>query len=328
MSTNKPVIAVVGCGYWGKNIVRNFAELGALHSVCDPFPANAGTMSKQYGVPALAFEAVLADASVSGVAIATPAPLHADLACRALEAGKHVMVEKPIALSKDDARRMIDTAANHSRLLMVGHLLNYHPAFLKVVDLVRAGTIGKLRRVYSNRLSLGKLRTDESVMWSFAPHDVSMILRLAGDVLPSSVDAHGTAYLTAGIADFAHMHLGFESGMTAHVFTSWLHPFKEQKLVVVGETGMIVFDDVVPPVEKVAVYRHVAEIRDKLPLVTKADAEFVAYLVSEPLRNECQAFIDGMAGAIKIHTDGEEGFRVLEVLSQAEAAMQANVKRS
>jgi UDP-2-acetamido-3-amino-2,3-dideoxy-glucuronate N-acetyltransferase len=324
MESANATVAVIGCGYWGKNIVRNFAELGQLRSVCDPFPANAQAMSAQFGVPALDYAQILSDPGVKGIAIAAPAPLHADLACRAIEAGKHVMVEKPIALSLGDAQRMIDTAAAHGKLLMVGHLLNYHPAFLKVVELVKGGDIGKIRRIYSNRLSLGKLRTDEDVMWSFAPHDVSMILRLAGDRLPDRIDAHGAAYLSEGIVDFAHVHLGFDSGITAHIFTSWLHPFKEQKLVVVGEAGMIVFDDTAPMPERVTLYRHIAEIRDGQPLVKKADGEHIPFEVSEPLRNECQAFLDGIAGRVMIHTNGAEGLRVLEVLSRAEQSMKSH----
>lgn len=317
----EPTVAVIGCGYWGKNIVRNFAELGNLRAVSDESPANAAAMSKTYSVPAVTIDALISDAAISGVAIAAPAPLHAEIACRCLEGGKHVMVEKPIALDIGDARRMIDIAAANRRVLMVGHLLNYHPAFLKVVAMVEGGEIGALRRVYSNRLSLGKVRNDENVMWSFAPHDVSMILRLAGDQAPVDVDAFGAGYLRREIADFAHMHMRFANGTTAHVFTSWLHPFKEHKLVVIGETGMIVFDDTMPNEKKVALYRHVAKIENGNPVVAKGTEEYIGFEPAEPLQNECKAFVDAIAGKGKIKTDGEEGLRVLEVLSRADAAL-------
>ncbi len=321
-----PTVAVIGCGYWGKNIVRNFAGLGALAAVSDPFPANAEAMARQFSVPALALEAILADPSIRGVAIAAPAPLHADIALRCLDAGKHVFVEKPIALSLADADRMIARAAARDRLLMVGHLLNYHPAFLKVAQMVADGAVGSLRRLYSNRLSLGKVRTDENVLWSFAPHDVSMILRLAGNRPPVEVSATGAACLSPGIADFAHAHMTFDDGLTAHVFVSWLNPFKEQKLVVIGESGMIVFDDTLPAAQKVALYRHAVAIENGMPQIAKADAEFIAFDEGEPLRNECRAFLDGMDDPASIVTDGAEGRRVLDVLSRAEAAMAAKVK--
>ncbi len=321
MAQAQPSVAVVGCGYWGKNIVRNFAELGELRAVCDPFPGNAEAMAKTFGVPAVTLDQMLDDGAVSGVAIAAPAPLHAEIANRCLSAGKHVLVEKPIALNLDDARRLIDVAARERRVLMVGHLLNYHPAFLKVADMVGGGEIGGVRRIYSNRLSLGKVRNDENVMWSFAPHDVSMILRLAGDRRPIHVDAFGAGYLRKHIADFAHLHMTFDGGLTAHVFTSWLHPFKEHKLVVVGETGMIVFDDTAAHDRKVALYRHVAEIKDGNPIIEKADPIYATFEASEPLRNECKTFVDAMAGKAAVKTDGEEGLRVLEVLSRADAAI-------
>lgn len=323
MKENRPNVAVIGCGYWGRNIVRNFAELGALKAISDPSAENAAGMSSAYSVPALSLEEILSDAEIEGVAIAAPAVLHAELARQCLLAGKHVMVEKPVALSLEDARMMIDLAAEQERLLMVGHLLNYHAGFLKVVSLVEQGAAGSLQRIYSNRLSLGKLRTEENVLWSFAPHDISMILRLAGGTSPASVDAHGASCISEGVEDFANVHLGFEGGLTAHIFVSWLHPFKEQRLVVIGNDAMIVFDDTQPLERKVAIYRHKAGIDDGLPFVEKAEAEYVELPASEPLKMECQAFIDGMEDPRQIYTDGEEGWRVLDVLSRAEAAMKA-----
>jgi predicted dehydrogenase len=321
MNAGLPAVAVIGCGYWGKNIVRNFAELDCLSAISDPLPANSGPLSERFKVPVLGIEAILEDDGIAGVAIAAPAPLHARIAEQCLRAGKHVMVEKPIALSIDDARGMIGLAESKQRLLMVGHLLNYHSGFLKVVELVNQGVTGPLKRIYSNRLSFGKVRTEENVLWSFAPHDLSMILRLAGGRSPKTVSALGSAHVSAGIVDFCHVHMEFDDTLTAHTFVSWLHPFKEQKLVVIGEDAMIVFDDTLPSDQKVAVYSHRYGIDDGVPTLDKAIAKFEVIDANEPLRAECLAFLKGMSDPSTIYTDGQEGLRVLDVLSRAEASM-------
>lgn len=318
---NQPKVAVIGCGYWGRNIVRNFSNLGELRMIHDPSPLIAREISDRHGVPAVDLDLVLSDNGVKGVAIAAPAPLHFELASLCLNAGKHVMVEKPVALNRQDAIKLIELADKQSRLLMVGHLLNYHNGFLKVCELVDRGEIGKLRRIYSNRLSFGKVRTEEDVLWSFAPHDISMILRLVDGETPDFVEAHGGAYITANTADFAHVHLGFANNVTAHVFVSWLHPFKEQRLVVVGESGMIVFDDTAPIENKVAIYRHKVELNNGIPVMDRAEAEYPPIPICEPLQAECQAFLSGMENPSDIYTDGAEGLRVLEVLTRAQSAM-------
>lgn len=326
MTVKNPSIAVIGCGYWGKNIVRNFSILNELRMVCDPFPANAKAMSEQFDVPAVDFEAILNDPMVKGVAIAAPAPLHFDLASKVIMSGKHVFVEKPITLEIEEAKELIRLAKEHDRLLMVGHLLNYHPAFLKVCSLVQSGEIGAVQRIYSNRLSFGKVRTEENVLWSFAPHDISMILRLAGGVAPVDVSAHGGSYVSAGIDDFATVNMAFENGVTAHIFVSWLHPFKEQRLVVTGSKGAIVFDDTVGHADKVKLYRSSAVIENGQPKLEKSEAIVVEYEQGEPLRNECQAFLDGMMDRANVYTDGAEGLRVLDVLSRAETSMRMHSK--
>jgi UDP-2-acetamido-3-amino-2,3-dideoxy-glucuronate N-acetyltransferase len=321
MTQREPAVAVVGCGYWGKNLVRNFSMIGQLRLVCDPFPAVAASMSEQFSVPHASFEDILADEGVRGVAIAAPAAQHAGLAARCLRAGKHVFVEKPVALVVEDAKALIKLAGEQQRLLMVGHLLNYHPGFLKVCELAASGMTGSLRRIYSNRLSFGKVRTEENVLWSFAPHDISMILRLAGGQRPVTVSAHGAGYVSEGIDDFAVINMGFEGGLTAHVFVSWLHPFKEQRLVVIGERASVVFDDTAAADKKVGLYRNSAAIVDGQPVLQKEDVEYIQFDESEPLRNECLAFLAGMDAPSGIYTDGAEGLRVLEVLGAAEDAM-------
>ena len=315
-----PAVAVIGCGHWGKNHVRNFHALGALAAVSDANPDLAAQMAETYEVPAKTVADILADGDIKGVIIAAPAEAHADLAIAALEAGKHVFVEKPLALTLTEAEGVLAAAEAAGRTLMVGHLLQYHPAFLELLEMVRAGDLGKLQYLYSNRLNLGKIRREENALWSFAPHDISMILALVGDE-PVTVRAEGGSYLHDVIADVTTTHLTFPGGEQAHVFVSWLHPFKEQKLVVVGDQAMAVFNDGEPWDKKLVVYPHKIDWRDGVPTPEKADAEPVALTESEPLRDECRHFLACMATGDTPRTDGVEGRRVLSVLERAEADM-------
>lgn len=314
-------VAQVGCGYWGKNLARNFAEIGALAAVVDGNPQTAAAMSAQHGAPAMTLDEVLADPAIDGVSFATPAETHAPLAARALAVGKHVYVEKPMALNAAECRAMIADAERAGRVLMVGHLLQYHPIFAALRDLVAAGGIGDLRYIYSNRLSLGKFRVEEDVLWSFAPHDVSMILALGGRKV-TDVTAQGAAFVTPGIADMATCQIGFEGGLRAHVFASWSHPFKEQRLVAVGETGMVVFEDSQPEWErKLALYRHRIDTDGPAPVPTAAPAEYIAVPKGEPLKDECREFVAAIAEGRPPRTDGAEGLAVIDVLERASASM-------
>ena len=318
--TSPPRIAVAGCGAWGGNLVRNFAALGALHAIVDPDLKAATALAQQNGCVRAAWGAMLDDPGIDGVAIAAPAALHASLAREALEAGKHVLVEKPLALRVADAEALCQLAERNDRRLMVGHLLHYHPAFLQLRDLVREGALGRLQYIYSNRLNLGKIRREEDILWSFAPHDISMILALVGDD-PESVEAIGARYLHRTIADVTTTHLVFPGGEQAHVFVSWLHPFKEQKLVVVGDRAMAVFDDGDEWPRKLLLYPHRVEWRKTLPVPQKADAQPVPVEPGEPLRLECQHFIDCIRTGATPRTDGREGLRVLRVLARATEAL-------
>ena len=251
----KKNIAVVGCGYWGKNIVRNFSDLGTLAAVCDPNDQLAQSYAEQYSVGNLSFAAILNSPAIEGVVLAVPAPLHASMAVEVMNAGKHVYVEKPLAMNRIEAEAMIASAKKNGVQLMVGHLLQYHPIFMAVRELVESGELGSLSYIYSNRLSFGKVRSEEDVIWSFAPHDISMILSIIGKE-PEVVRTESSSILQSGIADTAIVHMEFKSALKAHVSVSWLHPYKEQKLVVVGDDAMAVFDDTNPWNEKLAVYRH------------------------------------------------------------------------
>lgn len=309
-------IAVVGCGHWGKNLVRNFAELGCLYSICDPNAELARTFADLYKVKSLSYEQTIADSSVEGVVLAVPAPLHASMAIEAMNAGKHVYVEKPLAMNRIEAEAMIASSKENGVQLMVGHLLQYHPIFMAVRELVESGELGSLSYVCSNRLSFGKVRSEEDVIWSFAPHDISMILSLTGQE-PEVVRTESSCILQPDIADTATVHMEFKSAIKAHFSVSWLHPFKEQKLVVVGQSGMAVFDDTKPWNEKLALYRHIVQTTGGLPSLEKAEVEYLEVPQSEPLKNECQHFINVVSENAVPLTDGDEGLSVLTVLSAA-----------
>jgi UDP-2-acetamido-3-amino-2,3-dideoxy-glucuronate N-acetyltransferase len=313
-------VAVVGAGYWGKNLVRNFAELGALAAICDPDRGVAAALAERHRVPLVDYAEALRSATLDAVAIAAPAALHAQLARAALEAGKHVFVEKPLALDVAEAEELVALAERRDLRLMVGHLLQYHPAFVKLRQLVGDGALGRLQYIYSNRLNLGKLRREEDILWSFAPHDISMLLSLVGTE-PALVTAEGAYHLHRQIADVTTTHLGFPGGEQAHIFVSWLHPFKEQKLVAIGDRAMAVFDDGEPWARKLLLYPHRIEWRELVPVAQRAEAEPIAIEEDEPLRRECRHFLDCVASGARPLTDGREGIRVLRVLTSASAAL-------
>ena len=317
MASNRN-IAVVGCGYWGKNLVRNLAGLGALAIVCDPNPAHRERAVKIAGqVETVADVAEVLGSTVAGVVLATPAETHYELAKRALQADKDVFVEKPLALTHAEGIRLVKLAAEGDRILMVGHVLEYHPAVIRLIELVRSGELGEIRYVYSNRLSLGKVRREENILWSFAPHDIAVILRLIGR-MPTQVAAMGSTFLQPGIADVTVTNLLFEGGARAHVFVSWLHPFKEQRLVVVGSRKMASFDDVA---RKLVVYDQRVEITKGEPIPIRGPGEDVPFAPDEPLLLECSAFVEAIASRRSPISDGHSGVRVLEVLQAAQHSL-------
>jgi predicted dehydrogenase/acetyltransferase-like isoleucine patch superfamily enzyme len=321
-STPSTRVAVVGCGRWGRNLVRSFAELGALAAVVDPDGAAIAAQPAAQRSLASSLEAVLADAAIDALAVAAPSALHFDLARRALEAGKHVLVEKPLALRLDEAEALNRLAERLDRRLMVGHLMQYHPAFLELRQQLREGRLGTVQYLYSHRLNLGTIRREEDVLWSLAPHDVSMILALLG-AEPDGVAAAGGGHLQPALADAATTHLTFPGGERAHVFVSWLHPFKEHRLVVVGSEGMAVLDDGQPWERKLVLYPHRVAWRDGRPSPIAAAAQPVALGAAEPLKLECLHFLDCVRTGARPRTDGQEGLRVLRVLARASEALAA-----
>jgi len=313
-------VGVLGCGYWGKNLVRSFHELGSLRAICDVDLERAKSLAAKYGVDICAtFRQLLDRKDIEAIVIAAPAVEHFRLAKQALLAGKDVFVEKPLALRVEEGEELADLSVTTGRLLMVGHLLHYHPAIKKLKELVRGGTLGKIEYFYSSRLNFGKLRTEENILWSFAPHDISAILHLLGEE-PTTVAAHGGAYLNSNIADVTLTSCTFASGVTAHVFVSWLHPFKEQKLVVVGDRQMAVFDDTNPD-RKLVLYPHQVEWIDRTPVAHKSEGKVVEISSEEPLKTECEHFLECVGNRSKPETDGWNGVRVLRVLNAAEESL-------
>lgn len=320
-----PQVAVVGAGYWGKNLVRNFHNLGALAAVCDTRPEALKQVSEKYKVHVTAhYDELLNDQSIDAVVIALPAVMHYESAKKALLAGKDVYVEKPLALHVPEARELVDLAREHHRILMVGHILEYHPAILELKRLITSGELGKIQYIYSNRLNLGKLRTEENILWSFAPHDISAILFLLGE-MPLELSTHGGSYLNAGIVDTTLTSAVFRSGVRAHIFVSWLHPVKEQKLTIVADKQMAVFDDVEPE-RKLVLYPHRINWVDRIPVAQKEEARVVEIPRSEPLENECRHFLESVSTRKAPRTDGESALKVLQVLEACELSLKNHHK--
>jgi len=320
--THNPSVAVIGSGYWGKNLVRNFNQLGALKLICDKNEDLLSEFREQYpGVSTcLSLSDVLGQEDINGLVIATPAETHYLIAREALLSGKHVYVEKPLALGEREGEELTALAKENGLVLMVGHLLQYHPVFVRLKEVAANGELGRINYIYSNRLNLGKIRREENILWSFAPHDISMILALAGEE-PDSVFATGGNYLHQKIADVTTTHMEFPSGLQAHIFVSWLHPYKEQKLVVVGDQKMAVFDDTQPWEDKLLLYPHRINWHDNMPVPLKGQAERLDIPQSEPLRNEIIHFLECISSGKTPITDGDEGVRVLKILKAAQQSL-------
>ena len=324
-----PGIGVIGAGYWGKNLIRNLFQLGALKTVCDKNETALLPFQRDY--PQVEFSAYLNEVldrdHIQGIAIATPAETHFAIAREALLSNKHVYVEKPLVLNEEEGRELISIAEEKKLVLMVGHLLQYHPVFGHLKKLALAGELGRIQYIYSHRLNLGKIRREENILWSFAPHDISMILSLAGED-PESVMATGGNYLHKRIADVTTTHLEFPSGLRAHVFVSWLHPFKDQKLVVVGDRKMAVFDDTQPWADKLLLYPHQIKWRNNIPVPAKAEPEHVDPIPEEePLKLECAHFLHCIVSGRTPVTDGREGVRVLRILNASQRSLDESGKK-
>lgn len=321
MNFKNRFMAQVGLGYWGKNIFRNLNELEVLHTACDSDIATLKEHKKQF--PNIhfthSFNDILKNPEIKATAISTPAATHYNLVKQALLAGKDVFVEKPLSLTVKEGEELVELADNSKKILMVGHILQYHPAVLKLKELIDTSALGRVQYIYSNRLNIGKLRTEENILWSFAPHDISVILMLLSEE-PNKITAVGGDYINKGIYDTTLTILEFQNGVKGHVFVSWLHPYKEQKLIVVGSKAMAVFDDVSK--EKLFLYPHTIDWKEgKIPIAKKADHEIIPINASEPLKEELRHFVECVLDRKNPKTDGREGLRVLKILEAAEKSL-------
>jgi predicted dehydrogenase len=323
-------IGVVGLGYWGPNLARNFDALPGceLVWVCDGSFERLNAFSGRFPHVRATTELdeLLTDPELDAVAIATPVPTHARLACRALEAGKHVFVEKPLAQSMDDAEEVVAAARRGGRTLMVGHLLEYHPGLERLKELVDSGELGKVHYIYGNRLNLGKLRADENALWSLGAHDVSVVLWLTEEE-PIECHAHGESYMREGIEDVVFCYLRFQSGLAAHLHLSWLDPHKERRFTVVGSKRMATFDDMAIE-QKLTVYDKGFDQQGFEGygeyIARSGDVWSPQIPNDEPLRIECRHFVERLLGGGRPRSDGLAGLRVVRVLEALQESLDAS----
>ncbi|HEX3173437.1 MAG TPA: Gfo/Idh/MocA family oxidoreductase [Solirubrobacterales bacterium] len=322
-------VAVAGLGYWGTNVARNLEALPGceLAWCCDADPTRLDAHRQSFPRARFAadLEEALEDESVLAVAVATPVSTHSALAELVLAAGRHCFVEKPLACDVASAERVVEAAAARGLILMVGHLLAYHPALLTLKALCESGELGEIRYLYSQRLNLGRLRADENALWSLGAHDVSAILALTG-ALPDQVSARGASYVRDGVEDVVFAHLAFPDGRTAHIHVSWLDPRKERRLTVVGSKRMATFDDMQP--ERTLTVFDKGFDPDALGagdyVARSGEQRSPAISRREPLQIELQHFLECLRGGTQPRTDGEEGLRVVRVLEALQESLEAD----
>jgi predicted dehydrogenase len=324
-------VGVAGLGYWGPNLARNFAALPdcELRWCCDASAAARERVAPAFPGVRMTGDLgdLLGDPELDAIVLATPVPTHAPLAQAVLDAGKHCFVEKPLAQSVEDAERVLERAQRSERVLMVGHLLEYHPGVAKLKQIADDGELGEIHYIYSNRLNLGKLREDENALWSLGAHDVSVVLLLAGEE-PYQVEARGEAYTRAGVEDVVFCFLRFESGLSAHLHLSWLDPHKERRFTVVGSRRMATFDDMELE-RKVSVYDKGfdEDARNYGEYITRSGDIWSPRIANvEPLRVECQHFLDCVREGRVPQSDGESGLRVVRVLEGLQRSLEASAR--
>ncbi|HEV7177407.1 MAG TPA: Gfo/Idh/MocA family oxidoreductase [Solirubrobacteraceae bacterium] len=331
MTDGRLSIAIAGLGYWGPNLARNFAAIEGcdLAWCCDASEAARARLAGQY--PSARFTddlaEVLADPDVDAVVLATPVPTHAELAVRVLESGKHCFVEKPLGQSVAEAQLAVDAAQSTGKTLMVGHLLEYHPAVQKLKELGDSGELGEIYYIYGNRLNLGKVRADENALWSLGAHDVSVLLYLA-DEEPHEVVARGESYVRDGVDDVVFCFLRFPSGLSAHLHLSWLDPHKERRFTIVGSKRMATFDDMALE-GKLTIYDKSVEetARGYGEYITRSGDIFSPRIPNlEPLRVECEHFVRCVRTGERPRSDGETGLRVVRVLEELQQSLDRSLR--
>lgn len=307
-------VTVVGAGHWGKNLIQNFYDLGALAAVVEVDPASRQWVEATYGeVKTYADFADALEQESGAIALATPAPSHHALAQRALAAGRDVFVEKPMTLDVDESRSLAQLADFNDRVLMVGHLLLYQPAIAWMRDYLATGKAGAVRHVSTQRLKLGRVRAEENVWWSFAPHDVSVVLELLGRPVLEAVSAQGQAMIQPQVEDYVHVDLGFVGGLSAHIHCSWYWPTVERRTTVLTEKQMLVYDEVAQTVTI-----HHKDVVGETRQHRDAGTEVVEIASDQPLRLECQHFLDCVKTRQRPHSDGWNGVAVVDILEQAD----------
>lgn len=320
-------IGMVGFGYWGPNLARNFDQLAELVACCDLEPVNLEKIKKLYPSAKMTtdYDEMISSSESDAIVIATSAATHYEFVKKALLADKHVFVEKPLSLRVEEGKELVRLADEKNKVLMVGHLLEYHPAINAIRDYLAAGEIGQIHYLYSQRLNLGKVRQDENCLWSLAPHDISVILYLLGSE-PIEVTALGAAYLRSEIEDVVFLTLTFPDKITANIHISWLDPHKIRKLTIVGDKKMIVFDDM-ESAEKIRIYDKGVDIKPDYKAYGEdltlrfGDIVIPSVKMEEPLKLECQHFLNCIIEGNRPRSDGYDGLRVLKVLEAAQESM-------
>lgn len=310
--SKKPSIAVVGCGYWGKNHARTLSELGALSAVSDIDPERASKLANDFGVPSKSFDEVLADETIEGVVFALPPHLHAEHAIRAFNANKHVLVEKPIGLNSEEAGEVVKAAEQSGKIAMTGHILRYHSAFEKMLETYQSGNLGELRYIHSHRLGLGKFHPKNDALWDIAPHDLSLIMAITGSA-PTKISGEGAATINH-LSDFAHLHLEFPGGVKGHVIASRLNPYRERRLTVIGSKAMMSFDDALPWDQKLALYNHKLWEDEHGWQSEMVDPEYIAVEQSMPLTAELEDFLYCIETGATPRVTIQDGFEIVKIL--------------
>lgn len=309
-----PRIAVLGCGYWGNNHIRTLKSLGVLAAVSDIDPARSKKFAADYDVAQISVDALFTSKDIDAIVMALPAQFHAQYAIRAVENGKDVLVEKPIALTVADAEAAVQAAKDHGRIFMVGHILRFHPAFEKLLELAQAGDLGKIGYIQAHRIGLGKFHGQNDALWDLAPHDLSMILALTG-CEPEEVRGEGAAMIDH-LSDFAHLHMQFPNGIRSHLYASRLSPIMDRRLAVIGDKAMAVFDDAEPWERKLTIFRHKIWQENGQIAFTKADPDYVPVEEGMPLTRELEHFIHCIETRETPRTNGDEAVSVLRILTK------------
>ena len=309
-------VCVIGAGYWGKNHIRTLNQLGALKGIVESNPKVLSLLSNEYpDVPFYENINLALKEDYDGFTVATPSESHYNLSKQIISAGKHVLIEKPMALSIEDSEKLLSLANKFDVNVMVGHLLLFHPAIIKIKEMIDAGSIGDLQYLYSNRLNLGKVRTEENVFWSLAPHDIAIFQYLTNS-FPKTIQSKGSTFLQEGIPDSTMTIFKYENGVEGHIFVSWLHPFKEHRLVVIGTEAMISFEDSIGG-RPLKLYSKKIDLNNGVPEKIDGPVEWIPYENKMPLTEELSYFIDHLDGKKPKIANGENGLEVMKVLVKA-----------